>query len=65
MKPDKRKQFDPLKRAIAAREAVIDRAELRIKKVYADAEEEANRIRKDIQKKKILLDALKRGQLKP
>jgi hypothetical protein len=55
---------DPLARAIWSREAVIKRAEQRIKRLFEQAEADAKLIRKEIEKKKILLDALKRGQLK-
>jgi len=65
MKQKRKGPTDPLERAIWLRESVIRRAEQHIRRIYAYADEEAARIRKEIASKKVLLDALKRGKIKP
>lgn len=64
MKVSRKRPTDPLARAIWCRERSIRRAEQRITQILAEAQEDAVLIRKEIAKKKILLDALKRGKLK-
>ena len=58
-------KMDPLARAIAGKERSIansNRLKATIRRV---AEERCEKIQKNIDKQKVLLDALKRGALKP
>ena len=63
MKKTRKGPKDPLERSIWMRENVIRRAYTKIDEIRADAELEVQRVEKEIQKKKVLLDALKRGKL--
>ena len=64
-KQAKKGPTDPLGRAIWSREGTIRRAHEKIKTIREIAEERVSLVLKDIEKKKVLLDALKRGKLKP
>lgn len=56
---------DALTRAIEARERSLRRAEDRIADIRDQAEEQIAVIKKNMAKTSVLLDALKRGALKP
>jgi len=63
-KPHKYKK-SPLERAIETSRRVIRRHEEAIEDIRRSADEEIKAIRRKIDTKKILLDALERGALKP
>lgn len=68
MTPSRPKKFrikmDPLTRMIRSREVAIARMEEAAKDVIRRAENEAGAIRKRIAQKKVILEALRRGELK-
>lgn len=64
-KPVKPVKKDPVARAIAAKERAIANGKKRQDKARAWAADECADIQKQINKSKVLLEALKRGELKP
>ncbi len=61
--PKKRK--DPVSRAIASYEGSIRRLTLKKERFRREAKRDCQEINKEIEKKKVLLAALKKGRLKP
>lgn len=61
----KRVKKDELQRAIESKERIIGRAKKSIAVIQADANARIAVIQKKIAREEILLDALKRGALKP
>ena len=60
----RRKDMSPLDRAIVSRESGIARMRENIKRIKEAADKEIAAIEARIREKSVLLDALKRGQLK-
>lgn len=58
-------KMTPVQRAIASRERGLSRMENNIRRVQVAAEEEIALIRKRMASVRVLLEALKRGDLKP
>jgi len=61
----KKAEQSPLDRIIVARERGIARMEQRIKDIQAKAAADVEAIKERIAEKRVLLDAVKRGALKP
>lgn len=61
----KKAKLDTLQRAIKGREAGIVRQRKRIADLRRWCEEDCAKIQRNIDKAQVLLDALKRGELKP
>lgn len=60
-----KQNLDPLTRSIRSRERHIENAKKRIKTIREEADADVAKIEKDIAESQILLNALKRGALKP
>jgi hypothetical protein len=60
-----KKEESPIDKAIKFRSRGIERMRERQKRILALAHDDVARIEKDIEKKQILLDAIKRGALQP
>lgn len=58
-------ELSPLERSIFSRERAILRMKQNIARIRQDADGEINATESRIKEKQILLDALKRGRLKP
>lgn len=60
-----RKKLTRLERAINAKKACIERQNKAIQTIYAQAEERAQKIKKNMEKARVLLRALESGELTP
>jgi molecular chaperone GrpE (heat shock protein) len=61
----KKPELSQLEKAIESRERGIHRMHQNVREIEQRAAREVAEIRKRIESKQVLLDALKRGQLKP